>query len=74
MREVIDVGSELLVDASTIRNPGVRLLTVVLGQKLATGSPWIAVNKREAALCRILAGPAHEGRAHRFVGRRDRRP
>src|SRR5258708_1751091 len=49
MNTVIDLGSELLVDGSTIRDPYLRLLTAAVGQKLAQGSPWVAVNKRVAA-------------------------
>ena len=51
MSTVIDLGAELLVDQSTIRNPYLRLLTTAVGQQLAPGSPWVAVNKRVAALC-----------------------
>ena len=57
MNNVIDLGPELLVDASLIRDPYVRLLTAALGQKLVRGSPWVALNK--AALgCVPVDGPA----------------
>lgn len=61
MSTVIDLGPELLVDQSTIRNPYLRLLTAAVGQQLAPGSPWVAVNKKVAALCcstRQAAEPA----------------
>ena len=53
MNAVIDLGSELLVDASAIRDPYVRLLTAALGQELAPGSPWVAVHKRTARVCLV---------------------
>lgn len=48
MNTIIDLGSELLVDRSKIRDPHFRLLLLVLGKKLAKGSAWIAVNKEIA--------------------------
>jgi hypothetical protein len=53
MYAVIDLGSELLVDASAIRDPYVRLLTAALGQELAPGSPWVAVHKQAARVCLV---------------------
>lgn len=50
MNTVIDLGAEMLVDQSTIRDPYVRLLTTAVGMKLVRGSPWVAINKRVAAL------------------------
>ena len=51
MNAVIDLGSELLLDRSTISDPYVRLLATALGQPLANGSPWVALDKGLAALC-----------------------
>jgi hypothetical protein len=48
MHAVLDLGSELLVDRSAIRDPYVRLLATVVGEALAHGSPWVAVGKRAA--------------------------
>ena len=42
--------SELLVDRTTVRNPYLRLLLTAIGQEVATGSPWVAVNERIAML------------------------
>lgn len=60
MKAVIDLGAELLVDVSTIRDPYLRLLAVAIGQKLARGSPWLAVDKRVAAQC-CLSGTSPRG-------------
>ena len=49
MTAIIDLDSELLVDQSRVSNPYLRLLLAVVGQKLAKGSPWLAVNKTVAA-------------------------
>lgn len=53
MSTTIDLGLEVLVDGSTIRDPYERLLTAAVGQRLAPGSPWVAVNKRVAAICSL---------------------
>jgi hypothetical protein len=42
---IIDLSSELLIDRSGIRDPYLRLLLTAIGQELARGSPWVAVNK-----------------------------
>jgi hypothetical protein len=49
MGNVIDLGSELLVDRSTLRDPNARLLATALGEALARGSPWVAIEKRVLA-------------------------
>jgi hypothetical protein len=46
MTAIIDVRSEVLIDRSQVRNPYLRLLLSVVGQKLAKGSPWVVVDKR----------------------------
>jgi hypothetical protein len=48
MNAIIDLGSELLIDRSRMRNPYVRLLLAAIGQELAQGSPWVAVQKKLA--------------------------
>lgn len=45
---IIDLNSELLIDRSRIRDPYLRLLLTAIGQELARGSPWVAVNKKIA--------------------------
>jgi hypothetical protein len=45
MNEIIDLGSELLVDQSKIRDPYLRILALALGQRLIHGSPWLAIDK-----------------------------
>jgi hypothetical protein len=45
---VIDLGPEVVVDRSRIRDPYVRLLLAAVGEPLAAGSPWVAVDKRAA--------------------------
>jgi len=49
MKTIIDLNSEVLIDRSRISNPYLLLLLTALGQELAKGSPWVAVNKRVAA-------------------------
>ena len=49
MNSIIDLSSELLVDRSMIRDPYLRLLFTVIGEKLVDGSPWLAVDKRMAS-------------------------
>ena len=50
MNGVIDLGSELLLDQSALSDPYVRLLAAALGEALAEGSPWVAIDRRSAAL------------------------
>jgi len=45
MKAVIDLDSELIVDRSRVCDPYLRLLFAAIGQKLAKGSPWVAVSK-----------------------------
>jgi hypothetical protein len=47
MNTIIDLGSEILIDRSRVRNGYLRLLLTALGQQLAKGSPWVAVGRRE---------------------------
>ena len=54
MSPIIDLSSELLVDRSQVRDPYVRLLLTALGQPLARGSPWVAVDKRTASGYELL--------------------
>ena len=78
MRLIIDLGPELLVDGSTIRDPYLRLLTAAIGQKLAPGSPWVAVNKGVALLFCLPSGnptpPRRRARRSRPRNARTRRP
>ena len=49
MSPVLDLSSELLIDRSQVRDPYLRLLLAALGQEMAKGSPWVAVDKRVAS-------------------------
>ena len=49
MNRIIDLKSEVLIDRSRVRNPYVQLLLAALGQELAKGSAWVAVNKKVAS-------------------------
>ena len=49
MNTIIDLSTELLIDRSKIRNPYLRLLLTAIGEELARGSPWVAVNKKIAS-------------------------
>ena len=48
MKTIIDLGSEMLIDRSRVRNPYLQLLLAAVGQELLKGSPWVAVNKEIA--------------------------
>jgi hypothetical protein len=45
MDTVIDLGPELVIDRSRIRDPYLRLWLAAVGEPLAAGSPWVAVSK-----------------------------
>jgi len=48
MNAIIDLGSELLIDESTIQDPYLRLLAAAIGEKIVPRSPWRAINKAMA--------------------------
>ena len=50
MKSVIELGSEWLLDESRIRDPYLRLLVAAVGERVVSTSPWVAVDKRIAAL------------------------
>ena len=54
MNTIINLNSEVLIDRSQIHSPHVRLLLTALGEQLAEGSPWVAVNKKVAAQYELL--------------------
>jgi len=47
MNTIIDVGSELLIDRSTVKDPFLRLMVAALGQTLVDGSAWVSINKQD---------------------------
>ena len=49
MKAIVDLDSELIVDRSRVGDPYLRLLLAAIGQQVARGSPWVAVNKKVAA-------------------------
>lgn len=49
MNAAIELSSEMLIDRSQVRNPYLRLLLTAIGQELASGSPWVVVDKRAAS-------------------------
>jgi hypothetical protein len=55
----IDLGSELLIDRSTISDPYVRLAVASCGQAMVRGSQWMLVNKQLAVLRGLLPDDAH---------------
>ena len=57
---IIDLGSELLLDRSEISDPYLRLLAAALGQAVAEGSPWVALDKQLAAICGLSPAAAHQ--------------
>lgn len=54
MKGIIDLGSEVLVDRSRVWFPQLGLLLDAIGQPLAQGSAWIAIDKQIAASYRLL--------------------
>jgi hypothetical protein len=54
MNKIIDLNSEVLIDRSLIRNPYLRLLLAAIGEELAVGSAWVAVDKKIASEYAIL--------------------
>jgi hypothetical protein len=48
MSMIIVLSSELLIDRSRIRDPHLRLLVAAIGCEVASGSPWVAVDKKVA--------------------------
>jgi hypothetical protein len=64
MSRTIDLGSEILVDQTTIRNPYLRLLAAAIGQRLIGGSPWLAMDK---SLVRAYVSPRRALRRRRDV-------
>jgi hypothetical protein len=47
MNTVIDLGSELLIDQSTLSDPFLRLIAQALGKAFIDGSCWVIVNKQD---------------------------
>lgn len=52
---IIDLGAEVIIDRSTIRNPYVRLIARALGAPIVSGSSWVFIEK-ELALQLSLVG------------------
>ena len=59
-RPVIDLGSEIIIDRSGIRDPYARLMATAVGETLAGGSPWVAIDKEVASRCFLI----HRSAAH----------
>jgi hypothetical protein len=47
MNTIIDTGSELLIDRSTLDDPFLRLIVAALGRSFVKDSPWVTVNKQD---------------------------
>lgn len=63
MQTAIDLGTELLIDRSRISTPYLRLLIAAIGQPMAQGSPWVAIDKQVALLYALplqRVVPAHD--------------
>ena len=54
MNAIIDLGSELLIDRSQIRDGQLRLLLAAVGKPLVSGAAWLVVDKRVAAIYPFL--------------------
>ncbi len=53
MMTMIDLGSELLIDNSSIGDPYVRLAVASCGKALVRGSQWVVVNLQLSVICGI---------------------
>ena len=51
MNAIIDLGSEVLLDRSLIRDPYMRLIVALIGRNLVDGSPWVVVDKQFSLMC-----------------------
>jgi hypothetical protein len=56
VHQIIELQTELLVDQSTIRDPYLRLLAVVIGEQVVSGSPWLAIDKTVDSACSRASG------------------
>ena len=56
MNTIIDLSSEVLIDRSRVKSPYLRLLLTAIGEELAKGSPWIAIEKEVAGRYEPLIG------------------
>ena len=54
MNAIIDLSSELLIDRSRVRNAYLRLMLTAIGEELAKGSPWVAVDKKLSSQYGVL--------------------
>ena len=45
MEGLIDLGTEVLLDESGLRDPHLRLLLAAIGTRLLPGSAWVAVDR-----------------------------
>jgi hypothetical protein len=63
MMTIIDLGSELLIDNTSIGDPYVRLAIASYGKALVRGSPWVVVNKQLAVFCGIFRTVEPVGRS-----------
>ena len=57
MTAIINLDSELIIDRSRVLDPYLRLLMVAIGQNLAKGSPWVAMDKKVAAEYELRVPP-----------------
>lgn len=58
MSQIIDLGAELLVDTSRVRDPYLRLLLAAAGKAFADGSAWWTLDKQVAEALGFSAGTA----------------
>ena len=47
MDTIIELSSELLIDRSRVTSPYLRLLLTAIGEELAEGSPWVAIETKD---------------------------
>jgi hypothetical protein len=57
MNAILDLGSELLIDRSQIREPLFRLLLAAVGEPMVSGAAWLVVDKKIASVYLLLGNP-----------------
>jgi hypothetical protein len=58
MNTILDIGSELLIDRSSIRDPYLRLIADAMGRAIANGSAWVTVQKADLKAPAVLSNGA----------------
>jgi hypothetical protein len=63
--DIIDLGTDVVIDRSKIRDPYTNLMVAAIGEALVQGPPWVAVDKRLASRCSFPLVPSGAKRSAR---------